>query len=153
MFSLEILVACSIVMLVIGGVIGVVIGRSWIPPEQQKALENRLNTAKEELDGYQEEVAKHFLETSRYVSELTQSYKELHEHLAKGALNLTSSDIGRQILAAGDAEQELNLESSKVEAPKDWAPPRNTLREDFGLERQEPPSAVPVPSKSAGNEN
>lgn len=133
MFSLDIVIAISLVCAVIGVAIGVVIARSWVPPEQQKALENRLSSAKQELDSYQQEVSKHFIETSRYVSELTQSYRELHEHLSKGALNLTSSDIGRQMLAAGDQEHEVNIEPSKVEPPKDWAPPRNTLREDFGL--------------------
>lgn len=151
MFSIEILVACSIVMFIIGAIIGIAIGRSWIPPEQQKALETRLSTAKQELDGYQEDVARHFLETSRYVSELTQSYKDLHEHLAKGALNLTSSEIGRKVLVAGDATQEINLENSKVEAPKDWAPPRDTLREDFGLEGQEDTPVVPIPAKPASD--
>lgn len=154
MFSLELLVTISIVMLIIGTVIGVVVGRSWVPPEQQKALEGRLHSAKQELDAYQQDVAKHFMETSRHVSELTQSYRELHEHLAKGALSLANTEIGRQILAAGDQGLDLQgLDSTKVEPPKDWAPPRNTLSESFGLSDHEeqnslvPPTHPGSPSK------
>lgn len=139
MFSLELLLIISVVMLVIGTIIGVVIGRSWVPPEQQKALETRLSSAKRELDSYQQEVAKHFMETSKRVSEMTESYRDLHEHLAKGALQLANTEIGREMLAAGDSAQEIaDLERTPIEPPKDWAPKtpgsHGMLSEEFGIQ-------------------
>lgn len=138
MFALESLLIIAVITLVVGIAIGVVIGRSWIPPEQQKALEQRLASAKDELDSYQQDVAKHFIETSKRVTELSQSYRDLHEHLAKGALNLASTDIGRQLLEAGAKEDTImDLEDMSIEPPKDWAPKKpgskGMLSEEFGL--------------------
>lgn len=141
MFSLESFLIIGVVMLVIGTIIGIVIGRSWVPPEQQKELEQRLANSKKELDNYQQDVAQHFFATSKKVGELTQSYKDLHEHLTKGALQLANTEIGREVLAAGEDPEVLEtLEQAHIEAPKDWAPKtpgsHGMLSEEFGLKDQ-----------------
>lgn len=142
MYSIEILILVSLVMIVIGIAIGVVAGRAWVPPQQQKALESSLHSAKQELEAYQQDVAKHFQQTSRHVTELTQSYRDLHEHLAKGALHLTNTDISRQMLDAGEKQAKLEgFDQSKVQPPRDWAPRRTTgigtLSEEYGLKDTE----------------
>lgn len=142
MYPIEILVLISVVMIVIGVAIGVVVGRSWLPPQQQNALESSLHSAKQELEAYQQDVAKHFMETSRHVAELTQSYRELHEHLAKGALHLTNTDISREMIKAGERDATLTgVDQSKIEPPKDWAPRPSkglgTLSEEYGLRENE----------------
>lgn len=138
MFSLESFFMIGFVMLIVGVIIGIVIGRSWIPPTQQKELEQRLSDSKKELNDYQQGVAQHFVETSQKVSELTQSYRDLHEHLTKGALQLSNSEIGREVLDAGEAtEVNESLDAVHIEPPKDWAPKtpgdHGMLSEEFGL--------------------
>lgn len=153
MYPLEIMLLVSVVMLAIGGVVGLLVGRAWVPPSQQKELEQRLASAREELDGYQKNVARHFMDTSQKVSELTQSYRDLHEHLAKGALELTSTEIGRKVIEAGGEANVEHLEQVHVEPPRDWAPrspgTHGMLSEEFGL--KEPESADPHPDPGSGS--
>lgn len=142
MFALESPLIISIIIFIVGVVIGIVVGRALVPPQQQKDLEKRLSSAQQNLDAYQQDVAKHFVETSQRVGELTQSYRDLHEHLAKGALNLTNTDIGRQVIEAGATKEAIpNIDNTSVEPPKDWAPrapgSRGMLSEDFGLKDQD----------------
>lgn len=140
-FTPETLIMVGAIVLCIGGLIGAVISRKFIPPEHQKELETNLQAAREDLKQYQQDVAQHFEETSRLVHNLTQSYKEVHEHLAKGAIHLTNSDISRQMLEAGDgnigAEAGALLAETTVLPPRDWAPKtpgqKGTLSEEFGL--------------------
>jgi uncharacterized protein len=137
-FGIETLLIVALITLVTGTIIGVAVGRAWIPPAQQKELEKRLSTATDELTHYQQDVAKHFLETSQRVAELTQCYRELHEHLAKGAMKLTNTEIGRQLLDAGGATDVIaDVEEISIEPPRDWAPKvpgaQGMLSEEFGL--------------------
>lgn len=141
MFSLETLIMVSAIIFCVGGLIGAIISRTLIPPAEQKGLETQLQAARQELGQYQQDVAQHFAETSKLVNNLTQSYKEVHEHLAKGAIQLTNPEITRQILQAGDGQ--LGLEAHEVineedlQPPRDWAPKApgqaGTLSEEFGL--------------------
>ncbi len=142
MYSLESLFIVGFVMLVVGAVAGVFAGRAWIAPEQTKEIEQKLSDAKRELESYQQDVAQHFSETAQKVRELTQSYKELHEHLALGAMQLTNTEIGRQLFAAGDGEvSEKTLNQVPIEPPRDWAPKipgsHGMLSEEFGLKDEE----------------
>lgn len=152
MYPFEMILLTGIVMLIVGGVLGFLVARSWLPADRQRLLEQQVIGAKADLDEYQKNVARHFLETSQRVSEVTQSYRELHEHLAKGALELANTEIGRKVIEAGDAGNLEHLEQIRVEAPRDWAPrtpgTHGMLSEEFGLKEQE--SAViedPPPSR------
>ena len=151
-FSLETIIMVSAIVFCIGGLLGAIISRTLIPPATQKGLEVQLQSAREELQQYQQDVAQHFAETSKLVNNLTQSYREVHEHLAKGAIQLTNPEISRQILQAGDGK--LGIEMQDVfndvdfQPPKDWAPKTpgmaGTLSEEFGLndETEEQPTEL-----------
>lgn len=143
MFAVE-TVFLGLIMLVVGAIIGAIAARTWIPPVQQKELQQRLSSAQAELDVYQQDVAKHFMETSKQVEELTESYRNLHEHLSKGALQLASNEIGRELIAAGERPISADrLEQTPVEPPKDWAPrvpgSHGMLSEEFGLKEHDAP--------------
>lgn len=160
MFTPETLIMVGAIVLCIGGLIGAVISRKFIPPEHQKELELNLQSAREDLKQYQQDVAQHFEETSRLVHNLTQSYREVHEHLARGAIHLTNSDISRQILEAGDgklsAKAGAMLEETTVLPPKDWAPKTpgqaGTLSEEFGLNDDAEPTDVDSPKQDPEKE-
>jgi uncharacterized membrane-anchored protein YhcB (DUF1043 family) len=141
-FPLESLFIVGIIALIVGGFIGALAGRNFMAPAQQKEIEQRLADAKRELETYQQDVAQHFSETAQKVRELTQSYKELHEHLAIGAMQLTSTEIGRQLFAAADTDQPTQiLTQAPIEPPRDWAPKipgsHGMLSEEFGLKDED----------------
>ena len=147
MFTLSTLVITAVAALLVGTAIGAILVKSLHPQEQQnREMENRLKNAEESLKDYQQEVSEHFAETSQLVNNLTQSYKEVHEHLANSALNLTNPDISRQLIDAGDGKLISNSAESpaedeaNTEAPRDWAPknPGETgqLSEEFGLDKE-----------------
>lgn len=150
MFSLETLIMISSIAFCIGGLVGAVISRTLLPPENQKGLETKLQESREELERYQQEVTKHFAETSKLVNNLTQSYKEVHEHLTKGAIQLSNAEIGQQILQSGDPslgiEAKDAIENVNFEPPKDYAPKTpgqvGTLSEEFGLNEDEEESSI-----------
>jgi len=127
-----------------GGLIGAYISRTMFPPEQQKQLEQSLRNARAELQKYQNDVTVHFAETADLINKLTESYKEVHDHLATGAMQLTNIDIGRDILKAGSSNLGLDSQGAvddSLQAPKDWAPKvpgnKGTLSEDYGLRDDE----------------
>ena len=143
MFSVEVLIMVSAIVFCLGGLLGAIISRTMFPPEQQKLLEENLKTSRQELDQYQHEVAQHFADTAKLVNSLTQSYKEVHDHLASGALQLTNPEITQQMLEAGDKNlgieaSDIELSEDSVEAPRDWAPKvpgqTGTLSEEYGLD-------------------
>ena len=142
MFSLETLIMISAIIFCLGGLLGAIISRTLIPPAHQKDLEHKLQESRQELEKYQQDVAHHFAETSQLVSQLTESYKSVHDHLAKGAIQLTNPEISRQILDAGDTTLGLEANSAvsemDFEPPKDWAPKvpgkAGVLSEEFGLD-------------------
>lgn len=136
-----ILIMVGAITFCVGGVLGALISRSLFPPEQQKLLEDSLSSTRAELEKYQHDVAQHFADTAALVNNLTQSYREVHEHLARGAVQLTSAEIGREILRAGDETlgiEAKDLLQEHVEAPRDWAPKapgqKGALSEDYGLD-------------------
>lgn len=161
MFSLEALVMVAAIVFCLGGLVGAIISRTLIPPTQQRELEQNLDTARKELDKYQQDVAQHFVETSKLVNNLTQSYKDVHEHLAKSAIQLTNPEISKQILAAGDGQLGIEgheaVSNEEFHPPKDWAPKTpgrvGTLSEEFGLQDDKDEENNATASVTAGRDH
>ncbi len=88
----------GIVALAAGALIGYLMGRSGDNSGQQK-LVNQLNEAQQELSEYKEQVNSHFETTAALVNNLTESYREVHQHwlkLRKSVQRRTSSGSIRQ---------------------------------------------------------
>jgi uncharacterized membrane-anchored protein YhcB (DUF1043 family) len=140
-FSLSTLVVTSLISLAIGAGLGAFLLYLFRAQVYSRDLEQRLHEAENTLQSYQRDVAEHFAQTSQLVNNLTQSYREVHEHLANSALKLATPAISRQILASanshllGDEKPYINEQS--FEPPRDWAPKaqgaKGTLSEDYGL--------------------
>ena len=153
MFSLTTLVIVGLAALLIGCLLGSLLSRT-LSPQQQKArtLETKLQAAEHQLKVYQQEVTDHFAETSTLVNNLTQSYRDVHEHLASDALKLANVDISRQLLSNANGDDTLlgdtSINEEDCQPPKDWAPKtpgtEGTLSEAYGLKE---------PEEYAGQEN
>lgn len=124
--------------LALGLVIGFILARTLHPKERErKELEDQLKQSQEQTKNYQQEVTEHFLKTSELVNNLSHSYRDVHEHLATGAMRLTNTEISRQMIDAGFGRHEnTNIITEEIpEPPKDYAPkvPGGILSEEYGL--------------------
>ena len=151
MFPLSTLILAVAIALIVGALIGALLLKGLSPQEKQnRSLETRLQKAENQLREYQQDVSEHFAETSQLINTLTQSYRDVHEHLATGALKLTNPDISRQLIDAGKGNLMLSTsrnrkpddeEAISKEPPRDWAPrnpgDKGQLSEDFGFESVE----------------
>ena len=141
MFSLITLIGVATVALIVGCLLGVLLNRTLSPKEQKaRTLEAKLKDGERQLMQYQQEVTQHFAQTASRVNALTQSYKDVHEHLASDALKFANVDISRQLLKSSETSDflsEPNMDETEIYAPKDWAPKtpgsEGTLSESFGL--------------------
>ncbi len=152
MFAVESLVL-ALIALAVGVGIGVLLTRNTGAAQHSKDLEQSLVKAKEDLGSYQQDVAKHFIDTAQKVADLTKNYRDLNQHLADGAMRLTSTEITRDLLEASGNKDDNNepVELSAVEPPKDWAPripgTHGMLSEEFGLkDSKDEPESEPAPS-------
>ncbi len=90
---------------IIAGLAGLAIGSlitAWLMrrpgnPASPKVL-------KEELEAYREQVADHFAETASLVNRMTDSYKDVFDHLQGGASQLIGEERLRQKLADQSGE-------------------------------------------------
>ena len=115
-------------------------------------LEKKLAQSERQLKRYQQEVTEHFLKVSHLTTSMSQSYRQIHEHLATSAIRLASPEIGRQLLKSGGSDLNLTDEDGKplinaedVQPPRDYAPkvPGGILSEDYGFAENEEGKARP----------
>lgn len=156
MYSLSTLIISGLVCLLAGGGIAAFILYTFRAPLLGRDLEQRLHHAETTLQSYQRDVAEHFAQTSQLVNNLTQSYRDVHEHLANGALKLATPAISRQILDSANSglggDTKSYISGQHIEPPRDWAPKtpgtKGTLSEDYGL-RDDHSDSSPLPTESA----
>lgn len=151
MFSFTTLLIVSTVTFIAGCLLTLLMTRTLSSSEQKtRSLETRLQQAEENLASYQQEVTEHFSETAELVNNLTQSYKDVHEHLTGSALKLANVDISRQLLSNNPSsdEEKLAIAEEDFEPPKDWAPSEGTLSEGYGLTEDSEHTASAIPPQS-----
>lgn len=128
---------------------------------KSKALQGRIDEVERSHQQYQDDVAKHFVHTAELVNRLTESYRDVHAHLADGAQSLCAnnealqqqleSSLANRLMTQDGAPEDAEAEkpeatsseaaADSVEPPKDYAPKTNpaetgTLSEEFGIERK-----------------
>jgi uncharacterized membrane-anchored protein YhcB (DUF1043 family) len=133
--------------LAVGVVIGVVLAsRMNTSPSRVQELENQIRSLKESHGEYRDNVSDHFSMTAELVQHMTQSYREVYQHLATGAQDLCPSDVASKLLPTdNDAvfDTTTDEETSGISAPKDYATKQDpeqigALSEDFGLDKSKP---------------
>ena len=134
--------------LAIGIVIGFfVAGRTKAAPSKLTDLEKQLDELQSSHARYREEVSSHFSMTAELVQQMTDSYRDVYQHLATGAQELCSGEVANKLLPTSSDRMPGGLDDdSSVQAPKDYAPRphpdhKGALAEDFGLEKAPAPDA------------
>lgn len=134
MYSLTALLSFCLATLLVGLLVGsYVTQRKGLFSQRQAELEKQLSEMHKEQQSYQQEVNTHFEKSAELLNQLTDSYKDVHRHLAEGAQSLATSGQSNFKALAQD-EEESNLEQP-LNPPLDYAATSGTLREDFGLEK------------------
>lgn len=133
--------------LAVGLVIGVLIaGRINASPSRIRDLENEIRQLKDTHSEYRSSVSDHFSMTAELVQHMTESYRDVYQHLAGGAQDLCSSDVANKLLPAEtDAvfEPPASEEAGPLAPPRDYAAKQSpdqkgALSEDFGIEKTKP---------------
>ena len=148
----------SIGAFVLGTIIGLLIaGRLDVSPSKVKDLEEQVRKLKETNSEYRDSVSDHFSITAELVQHLTESYRDVYQHLASGAQDLCSGEVASKLLPAeSDAVFEtthIPEEASPLAPPRDYAAKQSpdqigALSEDFGLDKSAPVNDEVVQSQS-----
>jgi len=137
------------VLLLLGVGIGMLLGRRTSPQSQKsREVERKLDQVLQDKKAYEDEVVEHFTDTAKLLNSLTESYREVHNHLASGAAELCQGQgpVVMNALGSDRDPAEIPGQLAEVQAPLDYAPKtspdeKGMLNEAFGLERD--PSAQP----------
>lgn len=121
-------------------------------PEQKKAREiiKHLHEQQDELKNYQLGVMQHFVDTSRLLNQLHDTYIQLHNHLADGADHLCGQNAVTPIIQPIQSTEPGSINHANpmhaVAPPLDYAPKttpydKGTLNEEYGLEKVKIPES------------
>ena len=134
--------------LALGIVLGVIFSkRNAGNSNRMKELESQIIAIEERHEQYKGDVSEHFGVTSELVQQLTQSYRDVYQHLAMGAQDLCTTEVANKMLPVGaDAVFDAALPREEAIAftpPKDYAAKadpeqKGALSEEFGLDKAKP---------------
>lgn len=134
------LIIAAAVALAIGLVLGLLIGRSGNGPSlKQRRAEQQIEELRNEYTRYQAQVNEHFMESADLMRRLNDSYRDVNEHMARGANRLCSDEDWLDELERDKAGSRLRgSPGESLEPPRDYAlrkdpEEKGTLAEDFGL--------------------
>ena len=153
-YSLETLVLSGAALLLLGLALGLAIGRRTSSTGQKyRDVERKLDQVLQDKKLYEDEVVEHFTETAQLLNKLTDSYRDVHNHLAGGAASLCQGEgpVSLEHLQGDRDPAEIPEDLMQVQPPLDYAPKsspdeKGTLHEEFGLERK--PQPVPEADKA-----
>jgi uncharacterized membrane-anchored protein YhcB (DUF1043 family) len=166
MFDLGFLVFIGFVTAIIGLLVGIGLYRNSGNAEQKvRELNQALADAETKNKQYQQHVADHFSQTALMLNDLTEKYKDIHQHLALGADQLCRDEHGQSLLLDSVLSGDAPSASEPLQAPLDYAPKSDaansgTLSEDYDLEKinlgqnaeDEDPTETDYSNASANNE-
>lgn len=141
-------ILAGLALLIIGLGLGMLLGRRSSPQSQKnRDVERKLDQVLQDKKAYEDEVVEHFTDTAKLLNSLTQSYRDVHNQLAKGATELCQGEgpviAGR--LEGSQEETTVPSQPADVHPPLDYAPKtspdeKGMLNESFGLDRDKNPT-------------
>lgn len=136
------LILAALAALIVGVIIGILIGRSGQASTlRQRRAQQQTEEIRNEYTRYQAQVNEHFMESAHLLRRFNDSYRDVNQHMARGANRLCNDEEWLQELQQENATDRLEGKASDndgVEPPRDYAPKsdpeqKGTLSEDFGL--------------------
>lgn len=142
-YSLEILLAVSAAMAVVGALLGWAVSRrATDDAKKNRELALKLDQVMQDKKAYEDDVVEHFTQTAQMLNGLTESYREVHNHIAQGASSLCQGAGPLPLERAGNNGEaaEIPGKLATTQPPLDYAPKtspdeKGMLNEEFGFER------------------
>jgi uncharacterized membrane-anchored protein YhcB (DUF1043 family) len=140
-YTLNTLITLSLATLIIGFIVGTIIGLRKSPAKKAEELEQHLSEMQQQQENYQHEVTEHFTQTAELLDKLTNSYRDVHNHLAQGAQALTGESNNLQAIDSNqnETDQLTHSQNEFIAPPLDYAPKSDDqvgmLNEEFGLSK------------------
>ncbi|WP_323751945.1 YhcB family protein [Marinobacter sp.] len=137
------LILAAVAALVVGIIIGVLFGRSGQGASlRQRRAEQKIDELRGEFTRYQAQVNEHFLESAQLMERFNDAYRDVNQHMARGANRLCNDEEWPESLAQDVSGRIEHSDSDSSEPPRDYAPKadpeeKGTLAEDFGLPKDE----------------
>ena len=144
-YSMEFLLAVGAALALLGLLVGVMAGRrTSAPAKKHRELTVKLDQVLQDKKAYEDDVVEHFTETAKLLNNLTESYREVHNHLAQGAAGLCQGAGPVSLERVQDRDPAaIPANLADIQPPLDYAPKtspdeKGMLNEEFGLERKTP---------------
>ncbi len=130
----------GLIVLVLGFGAGFSLGRTAnTAVKKAKELAEELKTAQCELDRHRQQVNEHFTRTGELVNNMTESYRSVYDHLARGARSLCSGDAARITMITPAEKLIGNPTADHASAPAGAAAPSKPPLETKPDDRSAPP--------------
>lgn len=100
-----------------GVIIGVVATYrfSSTSPVKVRQLEQQIEDLQQTHKAYRENVSTHFNTTAELIQQMTESYKDVYQHLASGAQTLCDHEVADKMLPAGERDRLFRDESGATD--------------------------------------
>lgn len=138
MYDSQTLALAALAAAVLGFLIGAFTNRKGSGTESVQT-EQKLAEVKREQEQFQEKVDEHFHKTGELLSQMAESYREVHKHLAQGAQELGGTEFSPMIALTDDSDEEDTDKLENIQQPKDYAPrapdQKGALHAEFGIEK------------------
>lgn len=138
------LILAAVVALIVGVIIGVLVGRTGQGANlRQRRTEQQIDELKNEYVRYQAQVNEHFMESAHLLRRFNDTYRDVNEHMARGANRLCNDEDWLEELEVDQPRARIEAKhSDTAEPPRDYAPKtdpedKGTLSEDFGLRNKQ----------------
>jgi uncharacterized membrane-anchored protein YhcB (DUF1043 family) len=132
------------VLAILGLLVGWAAGRrTSAEAKKYRDIALKLDQVMQDKKAYEDNVVEHFTETAKLLNNLTESYREVHNHLAQGAASLCQGEgpVSLERLESRRDPAEIPAHLAHIQPPLDYAPKhspdeKGMLNEEFGLERE-----------------
>ena len=143
-YSLGMLLAVGAALAIFGLLLGWATGRrTSADAKKYRDIALKLDQVMQDKKAYEDEVVEHFTETAKLLNNLTESYRDVHNHLAQGAASLCQGQgpVSLERLETRHDPAEIPAHLARIQPPLDYAPKhsldeKGMLNEEFGLERE-----------------
>lgn len=142
-YSLTIVIAAGAALLILGLGLGLLFGRrTSTAGNKLRETERKLDQVLQDKKAYEDEVVEHFTDTAKLLNNLTERYRDVHNHLAQGAGSLCQGrgPVALERLEEARNSSEIPADMADIHPPLDYAPKsspneKGMLNEEFGIER------------------